>query len=151
MCHSKDKIHMTFYRNPVPKQGDRSRIVNPKGGKPFVHHYQPAEVRNEQAALAFLTEPYRPGKLWDCPISADLHFYFSWPKSISKKRKASWILNHVEDKATKPDGDNLEKMIWDAMQGGLFVNDSRITRLYRTKSYSDTPRIEITLRKIERF
>jgi len=143
-------IHMTFYRVPVPKQGDKSRIATLKTGKQFIHHYQPSQVVNEHAALALLAQENRPDELWDCAIAAELHYYFSWPKSISKKRKAAWIENHVCDRATKPDGDNLEKMIWDALEGVIFINDSRITRLHRTKSYSDTPRIEITLSKIER-
>jgi len=49
-------------------------------------------------------------------------------------------------KTTKPDLDNLEKMLWDAMEGIVFINDSLICEKHNViKTYGDTPGYSIIL------
>ena len=63
-----------------------------------------------------------------------MNFYLSTPK---KKRHQSPI--------GKPDLDNLEKPLWDAMQGVFFQDDAQIIEKTITKVYSDNPRVEVFL------
>ena len=147
-----NEIRMVFYRVPIAKQGDRSCAITPSGhSRVYIHHYQPEKILNEHAALALLAEQHRPDKLWDCPIEVRIFFYFPWPSSISKKRKMNWHNNLVAYKATRPDLDNLEKLIFDALEGVIYKNDSQICSKFTSKKYDDTPRIEILLSKIIRF
>ena len=144
-------INFTLYRQPVPKQGDRSRHVAREGTKGFIQHYQPAKIRYERDALTLLAQEHRPAEIWTEPIIADIRFYFPWPKSISKKRKEAWIKADVGYKATRPDLDNLEKMLFDAMEGVIYKNDSQIVKKITSKGYSNTPKIMVTLTKVIRY
>lgn len=146
-----ETISMTLYRIPIPKQGDRTRQVNMKSGKSFIGHYQPKKITNEKDALILLAQEYRPEHIWTEPIEVQVTFFFPWTKSITKKRKLSWSESGLDYKSTKPDLDNLEKMLFDALEGVIYQNDSQIVSKFSEKRLSDTPRIQIVLTKIERI
>jgi len=63
---------------------------------------------------------------YDTPIIVYVNFYLQRPKSRPKK----YI---YPDK--KPDLDNLEKILYDAMQGIIYTNDSRIIEKHVKKEY----------------
>lgn len=64
-------------------------------------------------------------------VITQLDFIFPPLKSFSKKKLKLLEDGIVIPKTTKPDGDNLEKFLWDAMQGVVLTNDSII--FYREK------------------
>ena len=78
----------------------------------------------------------------DTPVTAYIDGYFPIPKHLSKKR-------HAELSGTaytkKCDADNLAKSILDALNGYAYDDDSRISRLIVTKTYSDNPRVEVMI------
>lgn len=67
----------------------------------------------------------------DGPLLVVVHFRIPIPSAISKKRKE---LLHLLPHTKKPDGDNLEKFLNDALNGIVWTDDSRITWLVRSKS-----------------
>lgn len=81
----------------------------------------------------------------DCPLSVTMAFYFPWPLSIPKKKRGI-SGNHI--KRTKPDIDNLYKIVADALNGVLWVDDSQIARLTLNKLFSDTPETIITVERL---
>lgn len=61
----------------------------------------------------------------DKPIVVrNLIFSFPWLSNATKKDKAKGLI----PRSTKPDTDNLEKALWDALEGVFFKNDSQICR-----------------------
>lgn len=140
-------LNLKIIGNPKPKQGDRQFILK-QGNRQRIAHYQPKHITNEHAnlkqqILAQLPEDF---DLIASGISATVDFRFYPPKAIEKKMLKT---NAHFPKTTKPDLDNLEKMLWDAMEGVVFVNDSLIHTKAISKIYSLTPGIDIRLTTTE--
>jgi len=113
------------------------------------HCYQKPEIAAEEKRLAFFIKKQLPK---DFQISKEkiivkkLWFVFEPPKSLKKKE-----LEFIENggfipKTTKPDLDNLEKLLFDAMQGVVFVNDSQIYKKeFVLKLYGKEPKIIVEM------
>ncbi len=125
---------------PMAKQGDRVKTAwNKTVGKSYSIHYQPRKIKDEQKRIA----QYAMGAMGlavvdvlDCEIELEINFVFPWPKATSKIR-----MDKINDnfKSTKPDLDNLEKMLCDGLEGIVFVNDSRICFKHSRKTYGRKP------------
>jgi hypothetical protein len=69
-------------------------------------------------------------------------FYLPIPKSAPEWRKEAMRQGSIRP-ATKPDADNLIKLVLDAMHGALYDDDKRVVSVSSEKFYSDDPRTEI--------
>lgn len=84
------------------------------------------------------------------PVSLSLQFFFPRPKShyrtgkYSDQLKANAPLLHI----SKPDADNLVKLVKDALNGVFWHDDSQVCVLYAEKKYSLSPRTEVELASI---
>lgn len=82
------------------------------------------------------------------PIAVHLNFYFTPPKSYSKKR-----IRAIEAKeelfTKKPDADNLGKSVLDGMNGVLFKDDSQIIGLTIGKHYGHKDYVDVKVQIIE--
>lgn len=147
-------IRLHFPIEPIPKQSARSRIVTKKDGKQFIQHYQTKEIERyeediRKMAIYQLGSGFKP---LDCPIKVSrltvaykpLKGFNASEKEIISK--GGWIFKY-----TKPDlNDNLLKPIFDALEGLVFTNDSRICEIDNLrKIYYKKPGIWITLKPIE--
>lgn len=135
---------------PKPKQSVRSRIVKTKTGKNFVQHYQTKEVKQNERNLAYDVKSQLPSDF--VPFSGAIHvkkilYVFppqkGWPKYKMKELEAGKVFYKQE----KPDlTDNLNKPLFDALQGIVFLNDSLICKISNVeKIYGLVPRIELEL------
>lgn len=80
-------------------------------------------------------------------VSIILEVYFNIPDSWSNTKKEaakSGLIKHV----TKPDIDNIGKTVLDALNKIVYKDDNQVNSLYIYKQYSDTPRIEVSVRWI---
>ena len=76
------------------------------------------------------------------PLLVIVHYQLPAPQSLSMgKRKKLHLLPHPK----RPDGDNLEKFLNDALNGYLWEDDARIAFLFRTKTYTYKPEGRTTL------
>jgi len=66
------------------------------------------------------------------------------PKA-SKKKRALMESGELRP-ATKPEPDNIAKVVLDALTGLAFKNDSQVVTLIVKKTYADRPRVEIEVR-----
>jgi Holliday junction resolvase RusA-like endonuclease len=78
------------------------------------------------------------------PLRVDIDAYFPYPKSMSKKNR-ELTRYHIN----KPDKDNLEKLVLDALNGVIYKDDSCVCSGLTQKFYSETPRIEIRIRRLD--
>lgn len=131
--------HFTIKGNPKPKQSVRFTKTG--------HKYQPKELIQEEKNIRsqIIEQLPKNFELLKNGIELSIVFYFPPLKTFNKK-----IMNDIENgkiipKTTKPDLDNLEKMILDAMQGVVYLNDSQIYCKASQKYYSLTPQINITI------
>lgn len=128
-------VAFTIYGTPLPQGRDKSaRLAN---GRTI--HYTPEKTRIWAATIAAQAVKHRPEPLLDGPLELIAIFYLARPKSSPKSRK--WP-------DTRPDLDNLEKAVTDALHGIVYYNDSRICRMVVEKRFGE-PRIEISIRELD--
>ena len=121
-------IEMTIFGNPAAKQAAKA-FYNPKAKKMI--KFSPTKTKDWEQLIRSVAQDYRLEELLDCPLTVETVFYFLKPKSRSKKCI-------YPDR--KPDHDNLEKAVFDALEGIIFTNDSRICEKRFRKFYGDPPR-----------
>lgn len=78
------------------------------------------------------------------PLDYRLKAYFPIPKSASKKKKEE-MKSGILRPTKKPDNDNIEKVISDALNGVAFHDDAQIVDNQTRKFYSEEPRVEVTI------
>lgn len=135
---------------PSPKQSARFYAKN-FGGKTMIKSYQKKEVVEKERNIAFevrsqLPEGFIP---YDCPLSIEVLFVFPPLSSMNKATKSAIENGEIIYKPTKPDlQDNLMKGLSDAMNGVVFVDDSRICKVESQKIYGLIPRTEVIIKKL---
>jgi len=106
----------------------------------YIHHYKKKNVAQAEAILRDALLPYVPDvPITDKPVWFVVSWLFPYPKSAKKHRPGCgrW-------KITRPDTDNLNKLLKDVMTDmGFWKDDALICREYIQKFYSDEPGIII--------
>ena len=108
-----------------------------------VHTYDPAKSKSWKESVRWqCIEFMRKEKkgMIEGAIHADLVFLLPRPKSLPKK---------VKDHVKKPDLENLEKSILDALEGIAYKNDSQICKKSTMKLYeTKIPGVSVILKKV---
>ena len=126
---------------PTSKQSARFYATQIKG-KTTVRSYQKASVKQAQQniredVLSQLPEGHVP---YDEPLEVIVTFVFPIPASLKKSEKKFIEEGGIVYKPTKPDiVDNLMKGLFDAMNGIVFIDDSRICKAQTRKIYGPIP------------
>lgn len=81
------------------------------------------------------------------PLQATVTAIFSPPESISRKKKQKLLEQKFYTK--KPDCDNIEKIVFDALNGLAYNDDSQICDVYTKKRYGEIPMVRVSLRELE--
>lgn len=141
-------MHLIIYGEPRAKQSAKFAKI----GK-FMKSYQPKSVVNAEAniKMQILEQLPKDFELFTGNVVVDkLYYVFSPLKSFTKKKMELIKSGKKVFKNTKPDlSDNLNKMLFDAMQGIIYDNDSRVVGMNKVmKFYGNRPRIEIEIREI---
>ena len=133
---------IAFILNMVPPKATHqstSRAIIGKHGKPAViTNYKGKKIKE---AFKTLVAPHAPSVPLDGALRLAIHFSYPWRKSEPKYRKA---LGSAPCH-TKPDLDNLAKFMLDSLEGRFYLNDSQVSELVLSKSWSSNPHISIEL------
>ncbi|MDF1546114.1 MAG: RusA family crossover junction endodeoxyribonuclease [bacterium] len=117
------------------------------------HTYTPKETveYEKRVASLFVGAKNRPGLPFfpDSPVCLNLRAYFPIPKSWSKKKQERARSGEIRP-TTKPDIDNITKIVCDALNGVAFEDDSQVVTGTRDKWYSDDPRVEIEIYEVKK-
>ena len=139
-------IHFKIEGKPVP-QG-RPRAVRMGAG---VRVYDPPKSKAYKQMVAAKVRSYMKINGIQTitePLAVHLNFYFTTPKSYSKKR-----IRAIEAKeelfTKKPDLDNLAKSILDSCNNLLFKDDSQIVGLTIGKHYGHEDYVDVKVQIIE--
>lgn len=132
---------MVFKMKMIPPtataQQKGERVV---GG--HIHHYKKKNIRDAEAILKdALLEHVPEEPIIGKPIWLTVQWEFPFPKSAKKHRQGCgrW-------KITRPDTDNLNKLLKDIMTDmGFWKDDALICLESISKSYSDEPGISISI------
>jgi Holliday junction resolvase RusA-like endonuclease len=163
-----NKISLFIPGVPQPKQsvrstyipGDSADVINQKkitGDKikvGFVSHYQTTKVKDTERNIRSIVINQLPKgfKPFAKGINiTKLHYSFPPLKSFSKKILARINSGEEINKTTKPDlTDNLNKGVFDALQGLVFINDSQICGLDNCKKfYSNMPGVSLVMEEVQ--
>ena len=107
--------------------------------------YTPKDTREyEQAVKSYYAYTARGACFRDRAIYLRIAAYYPIPKNASKKAAAEMRTGVVRPKL-KPDGDNVQKIIADALNGTAYDDDKQIVRWYCEKWYSDEPHVLVQI------
>lgn len=140
-------MHFSFDIEPVAQA--RTRYTS----HPYPHEYDPIEVKRfKRQVNAMATQKMQQLGLepLDDALEVIMTAYRPIQKSVSKiehTRRATGMSLPV----VKPDTDNYIKSFLDALNGVIWIDDALITDLHVKKRYSDHPRIEMEVLKIQQI
>lgn len=140
-----EQINLAFKLKMIPPtataQQKGERVV---GG--YIHHYKKKNVAAAEEILRDALLPYVPAEpITDRPIRLAVLWMFPYPKSAKKHRPGC-----DRNKITRPDTDNLNKLLKDVMTDmGFWKDDALISMELIRKVYSDEPGIVININTME--
>ena len=134
----------TILGDPVAQKRHRHAKVGN-----FVRTYDPST--KEKTDFRIVAQQNAPATPFKDALFVEINCYFARAKSHfgtgrnAGVLKASAPAHHTK----KPDGDNLVKFIFDALNGIFWTDDSIITGHSINKHYSDRPRTEVVVYGLE--
>ena len=143
------KDSLSFYIPCIPPKSTAQtslRIMKRKDGSQFVGKMQSSKGKQTQSELLTLLMPHAPQIPFEGAVAIQITWNYPWRKSESKKNRAKKFVFCD----TRPDVDNLCKMLFDCMTRlGFWADDSQIAVLSFSKTWGDEPGISIAIREIE--
>ncbi len=139
---------ITIPGNPLPQGRPRFHAGRTTGGGGRA--YDPPKSRQEKQRIRMEVVLYMRSQrvaMLDCALCVSLQFFLPIPKSFTKNRHAAAHEGYIVP-ITKPDLDNLAKLVLDACNGVLFLDDRCIVDLVLSKRYSNDPRVVIMVEAI---
>lgn len=94
--------------------------------------------------LSFQQAKPRDYNLFNKAVKMTILAYFAIPKSFSKKKQNEALEGKISP-LTKPDADNIAKIICDALNDIAYKDDTQIVELTLIKKYASEPKVKITL------
>lgn len=132
-------VKLICYGDPVPKGRPRGTIT--KSGESIF--YTPIRTaREEKTWQTLFIESEQPPFPETSALRLEMTAYIARPKSKPKR---------VTQPITKPDLDNIVKLVMDALEGLAYRRDSQIVEMSLRKEYvvyPDPARVEIEIREI---
>lgn len=100
-----------------------------KKGTPI--YYEPSELADARALFTARLKKFAPKKPWSCPIQLCTLWKFRIPEGRSAKVKCEW-------RTSKPDTENLQKLLKDVMtKCGFWKDDAFVCReIIEKKNFS---------------
>jgi Holliday junction resolvase RusA-like endonuclease len=127
-------VKLTFLMEPVPKQ--RPQFGRRKNGK--VSTFTPPKTVKATNFIKGEAAKQYQGKPMTGAIVAQVVFIASWPKSHKRPRIFPM---HTK----RPDIDNCLKLIFDALNGIVWVDDCQVVKVTVVKRYGDVPGIVVSV------
>lgn len=114
-CLGHDKKELQFFLSMIPPTvTQQEHKITIRNGKPVF--YEPAELKAARAKIRAFLSRHKPGE----PFNGAVRLTVKWIFPITGKH------SHGEYKTTKPDTDNLQKMLKDIMTDLGFWKDDAL-------------------------
>ncbi len=117
---------ISFFVPGTPVAKGRPRAYKMHNG--HIGTYTPDKTVDWERKVRSYAYDVKPATPLDGPLTVCIEFTLLKPKSVSKKRQFPSV---------KPDLDNLEKAVLDAMNGLIYTDDALICRKYGAKWYTN--------------
>lgn len=125
---------------PIGKGRARATIA---GG--HARMYTPEKTVSYEGLVAHSAKVAMAGEpLIDGPASVRLEIVCQVPASWSQKKRRAALSGTVYP-TTKPDIDNVEKAIFDGLNGVVWSDDVQVVEVAKRKRYGDVPGVNVTV------
>ena len=127
-----------FIEGDPPRATAQERRISMRNGRP--HLYDPDSVKYAKQYLALHLSQHRPQKPMEGPVMLWVGWYF---RASRANKAGTW-------KTTRPDTDNLQKILKDVMtRCGYWKDDAQVCAEIVIKCWSKTPGIRIVIHEME--
>lgn len=119
----------------------------PRIGKigPHARMFTPEKTVNYEGRVALCAQQAMAGRtLFEGPLAVELEIVCQVPASWSKRKHADALSGFVQP-TTKPDIDNVEKAIFDALNGVAWNDDVQVVRVIKSKQYGPVPGVSVSI------
>ena len=134
------KVHFIIKGRPVGK------------GRPRMHRrtgkaYTPETTKKEENRIRRIYHK-EVNHYFESYVKMTIISYYPVAKSNTKKIKEQKLKNIIRPN-TKPDIDNVIKLVADSLNDLAYKDDTQIVELNAVKYYSDNPRVEVFIEDID--
>lgn len=131
---------------PLMKNG---KPVIGKGGRPIIiHHSDPKTVQYENLVALIGREEMGGRNPFAGAIEITLRILLKIPKSMPKYKREKVAAGSLVP-ISKPDVDNVEKAICDALNHIVWIDDSQIVDVAKRKRFSEKPGVVVTIQELD--
>jgi Holliday junction resolvase RusA-like endonuclease len=115
----------------------------------FVRVYTPEKTVNYEGLVAHTAQSEMGDQpLFAGAVSVEMDIRLSIPSSWSQKKQALAVNGGIEP-TKKPDIDNVEKIIFDGLNGVVWVDDVQVVGVKKRKRYSTIPGVWVKITEIK--
>jgi Holliday junction resolvase RusA-like endonuclease len=137
-------INFTIIIDPSPTHQSALRVLKNKQGKMFIGKMGNSKATKWKQEFMYKAKAYKPDKPFDCPLEVTINFQYAYLKKHTKSEKGSLLF-----KTTRPDLDNLEKMVLDSLtECGFMVDDSLVVVKKSSKTFWNFSQISIDIKPL---
>ena len=126
-------------------QGKQRAKVSTFGG--YARAYTPEETVAYENRIMYAFKQAlngKPSPYWETPVIVEIRAFHGIPKSFSKKKRDEALNGKIRPQ-TKPDIDNVVKVVCDALNSVAYKDDTQVIKVVAEKYYADEPRVEVEL------
>lgn len=124
--------------------GEAVPFARTAGGK-TTPRFTPAKQRNYMGAIKMFAARAMQGRPpLEGPVELSVMAVYLWPKSWSAKKRAGayW-------KTSKPDADNITKLVKDSLNTVAFADDAQVASSHAWKTYGNVARLTVKIVPLE--
>ncbi len=135
-------MQIEVYGQPQGKQ--RAKVCM-RGG--FARAYTPEKTASYEDLINLTYIQALNGKkspFWEIPVRIKITAFYSIPKSFSKKKTIEAESGKIRP-LTKPDIDNVVKVVCDALNKIAYRDDTQVIEVVACKYYSKEPKLVIEI------
>lgn len=129
---------------PGQPQGKGRAKVTTRNG--WAHAYTPEKTTLYENLIKLCFLETKSDKLQGA-IKMTISAFYLIPKSFSKKKEQSALLDEIKP-LTKPDLDNIAKVVCDALNGVAYDDDKQIVEMCINKYYSLNPKVIVEIAEV---
>ena len=117
----------------TPKAQPRAKATSMRlpNGKIMTRMYTPTTAKEWKKAIACAALGHSPPEPLAGPIKLVVHFFLPRPKRLCRKKDPDGAVRQI----VKPDLDNLEKAVLDALTGTFYLDDCQVQDGHYIKWY----------------
>lgn len=139
-------MNTTIFIKGKPEGKARARTFYDRRARKMVS-VTPAQTKTYEEYIRWCYTEQGGQHFGDKPVQVGIKAFYEIPKSFSKKKKEAAAAREIYP-TTKPDCDNIIKVVLDALNGLAYDDDKQVVSVSCEKYYGETGYLRITVQEI---